>query len=181
MSAKQESASKWLGKKMTTARGTYIIASLFTILSAGCFVVFSWYLAVFAAEWLDNGLIIPRTLLIASAFLAGRYLFAHMESRYNYNAGNVIVANIKKEIYPILLNNSKLDSTSSTLYVTRISDDLRPYFAFFIPYSVATAVVSILLLIVAFWLEKWVAIVLMVATGHSYADGGGGDWCGIAS
>ncbi len=140
-----------------------MIASLFTLFSASCFVVFSWYLATFAAEWLDNGLIVPRTLLIASLFLAGRYLFAHLESRFNYRAGNEIVADIKKELYPKLLNNSKLDSTSSALYVTRISDDLRPYFAFFIPYSVATAVVSVLLLIVAFWLEKWVAIVLMVS------------------
>ena len=73
------------------------------------------------------------------------------------------MAQIKKELYPKLLNNNKLDSTTGALYVTRISDDLRPYFAFFIPYSVATAVVSILLLVVAFWLEKWVAIVLMIS------------------
>ncbi|NLJ00874.1 MAG: hypothetical protein GX371_06980, partial [Bacteroidales bacterium] len=163
MSENSKSASKWLSKKMAAARSTYMIASLFTLFSASCFVVFSWYLATFAAERLDNGLIVPRTLLIASLFLAGRYLFAHLESRFNYKAGNNIVAGIKKELYPKLLNNSQLDSTSSALYVTRVSDDLRPYFAFFIPYSVATAVVSILLLIVAFWLEKWVAIVLMVS------------------
>lgn len=163
MSENSKSASKWLSKKMAAARSTYMIASLFTLFSASCFVVFSWYLATFAAEWLDNGLVVPSTLLIASLFLAGRYLFAHLESRFNYRAGNEIVADIKKELYPKLLNNSKLDSTSSALYVTRVSDDLRPYFAFFIPYSVATAVVSILLLIVAFWLEKWVAIVLMVS------------------
>jgi ATP-binding cassette subfamily C protein CydD len=163
MSVKQESASKWLSKKMANARGTYMIASLFTLLSAGCFVVFAWYLSMFAAEWLDNGLIVPQTLLIAAVFLAGRYVFAHLESRFNYNAGNAIVANIKKELYPVLLNNSKLDSTSSALYVTRITDDLRPYFAFFIPYSVATGVVSTLLLVIVFWMEKWVAIVLLVS------------------
>lgn len=163
MSVKQESASKWLSKKMANARGTYMIASLFTLLSAGCFVVFAWYLSMFAAEWLDNGLVVPQTLLIAAAFLAGRYVFAHLESRFNYSAGNAIVANIKKELYPVLLNNSKLDSTSSALYVTRITDDLRPYFAFFIPYSVATGVVSTLLLVIVFWMEKWVAIVLLVS------------------
>lgn len=140
-----------------------MIASLFTLLSASCFVVFSWYLSTFSAQWLDHGLILPNTLIIASLFLAGRYLFAHLESRFNYKAGNRIVAGIKKELYPRLLNNSKLDSTTSTLYVTRVSDDLRPYFAFFIPYSVATAVVSILLLVITFWLEKWVAIILMVS------------------
>lgn len=140
-----------------------MIASLFTLLSASCFVVFSWYLSTFSAQWLDHGLILPNTLIIASLFLAGRYLFAHLESRFNYKAGNRIVAGLKKELYPRLLNNSKLDSTTSTLYVTRVSDDLRPYFAFFIPYSVATAVVSILLLVITFWLEKWVAIILMVS------------------
>lgn len=140
-----------------------MVASLFTFLSASCFVVFSWYLSTFAAQWLDSGMIVPNSLLIASLFLAGRYLFAHLESRCNYRASNDIVAQIKKELYPKLLNNNKLDSTTGALYVTRISDDLRPYFAFFIPYSVATAVVSILLLVVAFWLEKWVAIVLMIS------------------
>lgn len=148
---------------MAGERGTYMIASLFTLLSASCFVVFSWYLSTFSAQWLDHGLILPNTLIIASLFLAGRYLFAHLESRFNYKAGNRIVAGLKKELYPRLLNNSKLDSTTSTLYVTRVSDDLRPYFAFFIPYSVATAVVSILLLVITFWLEKWVAIILMVS------------------
>src|SRR5690554_5814578 len=86
MSEKSKSASKWLSKKMAAAKSTYMIASLFTLFSASCFVVFSWYLATFAAEWLDNGLIVARTLLIASLFLAGRYLFAHLESRFNYKA-----------------------------------------------------------------------------------------------
>ena len=163
MSVKEEGASKWLGKRMSGARKTYVLASFFTIISASCFVLFSWYLSVFAANWLDNGLIIPKTLIIASAFLAGRYFFANLESRFNYSAGNAIVADIKKELFPVLLNNNRLDSTSSALYVTKISDDLRPYFAFFVPYSVATVVVSILLLIIVFWIEIWVAIILLVA------------------
>src|SRR5690554_7731255 len=60
MSENSKSASKWLSKKMAAARSTYMIASLFTLFSASCFVVFSWYLATFAAEWLDNGLIVAR-------------------------------------------------------------------------------------------------------------------------
>ena len=163
MSAKQESASKWLGKRMSDARGNYIIASIFTLLSSGCFVVFSWYLSIFASTWLDNGIILPKLMIYASIFLAGRYIFAHLESRSNYSAGNAIVASIKKEIFPVLLRDSNLDSTSSALYVTKISDDLRPYFAFFVPYSVATAVVSIVLLVICFMVEKWVAIILLIS------------------
>ncbi len=163
MSTKQESASKWLGKRMAGARGYYVSASLFTLLSAGCFVIFSWYLSEFAASWLDNGLIVTETLLLASVFLAGRYIFANLESRFNYNAGNAIVADIKNELFPILLQDNKLSSTDSALYVTKISDDLKPYYAFFIPYSVATAVVSILLLVICFFIEKWVAMILMVS------------------
>ena len=71
MSENSKSASKWLSNKMAAARGTYMIASLFTLLSASCFVVFSWYLSTFAAEWLDNGLVVPNTLLVASLFLPG--------------------------------------------------------------------------------------------------------------
>ncbi|WP_298654106.1 ATP-binding cassette domain-containing protein [uncultured Proteiniphilum sp.] len=163
MSSDQESASRWLGKKMIEAKGPYIIASVFTIVSAGCFVVFCWYLSEFAASWLNEGLVLPNLLLYASAFLTGRYIFAHFASQCNYNAGNIIVSRIKKQIYPVLLNNSQLDSTSSALYVTRISDDLKPFFAFFIPYSVATVVVSTLLLAVSFWVEKWVAVILLVS------------------
>ncbi|MDD4778232.1 MAG: ATP-binding cassette domain-containing protein [Fermentimonas sp.] len=163
MSTKQESASGWLGKRMAGARGYYVAASLFTLLSAGCFVIFSLYLSEFAASWLDNGLIVTETLLIAALFLAGRYIFAHLESRFNYNAGNSIVAEIKKELFPVLLHDSKLNSTDSALYVTKISDDLRPYFAFFVPYSIATAVVSILLLVICFIVEKWVALILMIS------------------
>jgi ATP-binding cassette subfamily C protein CydD len=163
MSGNQMSASKWLGKRMSGARGSYIIASIFTLLSAGCFVVFSWYLSIFAATWLDNGIILPKLMIYASIFLAGRYLFAHLESRSNYYAGNEIVADIKKDLFPVLLRDSNLDSTSSALYVTKISDDLRPYFAFFVPYSVATAVVSVVLLVICFVVEKWVAIILLIA------------------
>ena len=163
MSAKQESASKWLGKRMSDARGNYIIASIFTLLSSGCFVVFSWYLSIFVASWLDNGIILPKLMIYASIFLAGRYIFAHLESRSNYYAGNEIVADIKKDLFPVLLRDSNLDSTSSALYVTKISDDLRPYFAFFVPYSVATAVVSIVLLVICFMVEKWVAIILLIS------------------
>ena len=163
MSTKQESASKWLGKRMAGARGYYVSASLFTLLSAGCFVIFSWYLSEFAASWLDNGLIVTETLLLASVFLAGRYIFANLESRFNYNAGNAIVADIKKELFPILLQDNKLSSTDSALYVTKISDDLKPYYAFFVPYSVATSIVSILLLVICFFIEKWVAMILMVS------------------
>lgn len=50
-----------------------------------------------------------------------------------------------------MLKNNKLNSTDSALYVTKISDDLKPYFAFFIPYSVATVVVSTLLLVISFY------------------------------
>ena len=163
MSAKQVSASKWLGKRMAGARGSYITASIFTLLSAGSFVVFSWYLAMFSSSWLDNGIILPKLMIYAAAFLAGRYIFAHFESRSNYNAGNKIVEGIKKELFPVLLQDSNLDSTSSALYMTKISDDLRPYFAFFVPYSVAVAVVSSLLLVVCFMVEKWVAIILLVS------------------
>ncbi len=163
MSAKQQSASGWLGKRMAMARATYVAASLYTLLSAASFVAFSWYLSEFAASWLNHGALRPEMLLPALAFLAGRYLFAHFESRSNYRAGNAIVAGIKKELYPVLLHENQLDSTTGALYMTKISDDLKPYFAFFIPYSVATVVVSILLLVICFFLEKWVALILMVS------------------
>src|SRR5690554_7106644 len=107
MSGNQMSASKWLGKRMSGARGSYIIASIFTLLSAGCFVVFSWYLSIFAATWLDNGIILPKLMIYASIFLAGRYLFAHLESRSNYYAGNEIVADIKKDLFPVLLREDR--------------------------------------------------------------------------
>lgn len=163
MSSNQESASLWLNKKLAKAKGAYISASIFTILSAGCFVVFCWYLSEFAALWLDDGVILPNILLYALVFLTGRYIFAHFASLFNYNAGNAIVSQIKKKLYPILLNNNQSDSVSSTLLVTRVSDDLKPYFAFFIPYSIASVLVSVMLLIISFWMEKWVGVVLLVS------------------
>jgi len=38
MSSKEESASRWLGKRLVEAKGAYISASVLTMLSAGCFV-----------------------------------------------------------------------------------------------------------------------------------------------
>jgi ATP-binding cassette, subfamily C, bacterial CydD len=131
MNSNQESASRWLTKWITEARRSYISASALTLLSAGCFVVFSWYLSEFAASWLNYGQILPHTLLYASVFLTGRYVFAHFSSLINYRAGNIIVSKIKKKLYPRLLNNSQSDSISSTLLVTRVSDDLKPFFSFF--------------------------------------------------
>lgn len=163
MSSKQETATRWLSKKLAEAKSTYFFASVLTAISAAFFVVFAWYLSIFAASWLDDGLILTEQLLLSLLFLAGRYIFAHFSSLMNYNAGNIIVSRIKKQVYPILLNNSQLDSTTSTLYVTKISDDLKPYFAFFVPYSVASVLVSILLLIVCFWVEKWVGFVLLIS------------------
>lgn len=163
MSSNQENASRWLGKKIAEAKGAYISASAFTILSAGCFVIFCWYLSEFAASWLNEGVILLNTLLFALLFLTGRYLLAHFASLFNYNAGNIIVSKIKKELYPILLNNSKQDSVSSTLLVTRVSDDLKPFYAFFIPYAMASVMVSSFLLVICFWVEKWVALALMVS------------------
>ncbi|WP_108823381.1 ATP-binding cassette domain-containing protein [Dysgonomonas sp. Marseille-P4361] len=163
MSSNPESASSWLGKKIIEAKGAYISASILTVLSAGCFVIFGWYLAVFAASWLIDGKILPSTLLYSSIFLTGRYIFAHFASQFNYKAGNIIVSRIKKKLYPILLNSSKYDSVSSTLLVTRVSDDLKPFYAFFIPYAIASILVSVLLLIICFWMEKWVGLALLVS------------------
>lgn len=163
MSTNQENASRWLGKKIAEAKSAYISASMLTVLSAGCFVVFCWYLSEFAASWLNDGLLLPNALLYASLFLLGRYAFAHFASLFNYKAGNIIVSKIKKRLYPILLNNNKFDSISSTLFVTRISDDLKPFYAFFIPYLMASLIVSGMLLVICFWMEKWVGIALLVS------------------
>ncbi|SBW06840.1 ATP-binding cassette domain-containing protein [uncultured Dysgonomonas sp.] len=163
MSSNQENASRWLGKKIAEAKSAYISASMLTVLSAGCFVVFCWYLSEFAASWLNDGLLLPNALLYASLFLLGRYIFAHFASLFNYKAGNIIVSKIKKRLYPILLNNNKFDSISSTLFVTRISDDLKPFYAFFIPYLMASLIVSGMLLVICFWMEKWVGIALLVS------------------
>ncbi|MBP1618034.1 MAG: thiol reductant exporter [Bacteroidetes bacterium] len=159
----QPNASRWLGQRLAEAKGAYIVASVLTLLSAGCFIVFSWYLSDFAALWLQKGQLTPKFLIYALAFLAGRYVFAHFASQSNYNAGNIIVSKIKKKLYPMLLNNNQSDSVSSTLFVTRISDDLKPFFAFFIPYSIASVLVSSLVLAVSFWVEKWVALILLIS------------------
>lgn len=163
MSSNQDSSSRWLSKKIAEAKGAYMLASAFTILSAGSFVVFCWYLSEFAASWLDHGLLLLNSLLYALIFLTGRYIFAHFASIFNYKAGNIIVSKVKKELYPILLNNNKLDSVASTLYVTRICEDLKPFYSFFIPYAMASLLVSGMLLIISFWMEKWVGLTLLVS------------------
>ena len=162
MNSKQESASGWLGKSMAEAKGAYLSASLMTILSAGCFVAFSWYLSGFAASWLVGGQVLAYQLLYAVAFITGRYIFAHFASVLNYSAGNVIVAKVKKRLYPELLNNNQTDSISSTLLVTRATDDLKPFYSFFIPYALASVLVGGLLLVVSFWMDKWVGYTLLV-------------------
>ena len=162
MNSKQESASGWLGKSMAEAKGAYLSASLMTILSAGCFVAFSWCLSAFAASWLVGGQVLAHQLLYAVAFITGRYVFAHFASVLNYNAGNVIVAKVKKRLYPELLNNNQTDSISSTLLVTRATDDLKPFYSFFIPYALASVLVGGLLLVVSFWMDKWVGYTLLV-------------------
>lgn len=162
MNSKQESASGWLGKSMAEAKSAYLSASLMTILSAGCFVAFSWYLSAFAASWLVGGQVLAHQLLYAVAFITGRYVFAHFASVLNYNAGNVIVAKVKKKLYPELLNNNQTDSISSTLLVTRATDDLKPFYSFFVPYALASVLVGGLLLVVSFWMDKWVGYTLLV-------------------
>lgn len=162
MNSKQESASGWLGKSMAEAKSAYLSASLMTILSAGCFVAFSWYLSAFAASWLVDGQVLAHQLLYAVVFITGRYVFAHFASVLNYSAGNVIVAKVKKRLYPELLNNNQTDSISSTLLVTRATDDLKPFYSFFIPYALASVLVGGLLLVVSFWMDKWVGYTLLV-------------------
>lgn len=161
MSSDQKSASKWLGKSIKDARSAYVYASAMTFLSAGCFVVFSWFLSDFAALWLLEGEVLPLKLVYSAASLTGRYIFAHFASIINFNAGNIIATKVKKKIYPALLNNSQSDAISSTLLVTRAADDLKPFYAFFIPYAIASFVVSGLLLVVVFLMEKWVGYVLL--------------------
>jgi ATP-binding cassette, subfamily C, bacterial CydD len=161
MSSNPENASKWLGKLTADAKLPYLYASLITILSASCFVGFSWYLSNFAATWLNTGQVIPINLLYATVFMAGRYVFAHVASLLNYSAGNAIVSKLKMKLYPKLLQNNQTDSIASTLLVTRAADDMKPFFSFFIPYAMASVIVSFVLLIVCFWLEKWVGYILL--------------------
>lgn len=163
MSSNQESASRWLGKRMAEAKSAYIAASVLTMLSAGCFVFFGWFVSGFAAEWLVAGQLVPQKLFAAMAFLAARYLFAYFASIANYNAGNLVVARIKKTLYPALLRNNRIDSVTGTLLVTRVSDDLKPFYSFFVPYAIASVLVSLMLLGVSFWFEMWVGFVLLIS------------------
>jgi ATP-binding cassette subfamily C protein CydD len=163
MDSTPKSASQWLNKKIPEAKNTYISAAGLTVLSTGCFVVFSWYLSGFAASWLYNGLILPQTLLYALIFLTGRYVCAHFASKLNYRAGNIIVSKIKKRLYPVLLNDNRSDSVSSALLVSGVSDDMKPYFSYFIPYFMASILSCTLLLAVSFSMEKWVGFVLLIS------------------
>ncbi len=162
MSSNKESTSQWLIKYATLAKKFYISASVLTLLSAGCFVIFSWLVAEFASKWLNTGQTIPHNLLYASLFLTGRYVFAHFASILNYKAGKTIVSAIKTKLYPRLLNDNQIDSITGTLLVTRVSDDLKPFFSFFIPYGIATVLVGILLLGISFYFEIWVGIALLL-------------------
>jgi len=163
MSSKQDSPSKWLGKWIKDVKYIYFNASVLIVVSAACFVGFSWYLSNFAGLWLEKGQLAPENLTYAALFLVGRYVFAHGAALLNYSAGNRIVSNLKKQLYPRLLNNNQTDSIASTLLVTRASDDMKPFFSFFVPYAIASVVVSFVLLIVSFWLEKWVGYILLVS------------------
>ncbi|OJX90599.1 MAG: hypothetical protein BGP01_04245 [Paludibacter sp. 47-17] len=163
MSSNQESASRWLSKRLAEAKNAYLAASVLTVLSAVCFVFFGWYVADFAARWLVDGRLLPQQLLIALVCLAGRYLLAYYASVINYNAGNQVVARIKTQLYPRLLHNNRIDSVAATLLVTRVSDDLKPFYSFFMPYAIASVLVSVLLLAVSFWFEMWVGLVLLIA------------------
>lgn len=161
MDYEPENASKWLSKSIHAAKISYLFASVLTLISAASFVMFSWYLSVFANLWLTEGQIMTHNLFYASGFLAGRYVFAHVASVINYDAGNSIVAQLKTKLYPLLLNTSQHDSIASTLFVTRTSDDLKPYYAFFIPYALASVLVGTFLLVVCFWFDKWVGFILL--------------------
>jgi ATP-binding cassette subfamily C protein CydD len=162
MKNKQESTFKWLTKRMRVALPEYIAATALTLLSAVCFVGFSWFIALFAALWLEKGLTIHQHLYYASLFLLGRYVFAYFASILNYRSGNKIVSAIKRKIYPALLNNSQTDSVSASMLVTRISDDLKPYFSFFIPHAISSALVGILILYISFYFEPWVGFSLLI-------------------
>lgn len=162
MESIQGNASRWLVKWMAEAKRFYVCASLMTLLSAGCYIFFSWYLSSYAARWLVLGEITSFKLILAAFFMAGRYLFAHLASIANHKAGEVVVARVKEDLYPKLLNSNHTDSISSTLLVTRVSDDMKPFFSFFIPHALASALVGILMLSVAFGFELWVGISLLL-------------------
>ena len=81
MSLKEESASRWLGKRLVEAKSAYISASVLTIVSAGCFIFFAWYVSDFAAAWLVDGQLIPQKLLLGLVFLTGRYGRTNQQQR----------------------------------------------------------------------------------------------------
>jgi len=162
MSSEQESASKWLAKSAKTAWVEYLTATVMIVLSATCFVAFSWYLSTFANAWLVNEQIRGSELIIAAAAIAGRYIFAHFASLLNYKAGNKIAFRIKQQLYPQLLADNSYDSVSATLMTTKASDDLKPFYSFFIPYAMASVTVGGLLLGISLWSDKWVGYALMV-------------------
>lgn len=163
MDSIDKSATRWLNKKIIEAKGNYIAASMFTVFSAVSFVFFAWYFSIFASLWLIEDVISPNYLFYALLFLTGRYVLAYFASLQNYGAGNSIVSKIKKRLYPILLKDNALDSTSAALYLTKITDDLKPYFSFFIPYAIASVAVSVPLLVVYFAIEKWIGLILLIS------------------
>lgn len=163
MNTQSQTPSRWLNQKVAEAKKEYAFAAVFVVASAACFAVFCWYLSGFAATWLTDGTLSARLLVQSLSFLTGRYVFAHFASLQNNRAGDAIVSRIKKRAYPVLLQNNRLESTTSALYVTKVADDLKAYFAFFVPYAAASVIVSLSLLMVCFWVEKWVGFVLLLS------------------
>lgn len=163
MKEKPENETRWVMRWAVEQKWSYIWASLFTLLSAACFVFFSWFISDFSATWLVDQELQPRVLVYALCFLAGRYAFAQWASVLNYRAGSSIVEKVKQQLYPRLLHDNQSDSISSTLLLTRVSDDLKPFFSFFIPYAVASILVGILLLVISFSFEFWVGLILLGA------------------
>lgn len=163
MSLTPPTATRWLNNKVTDSKDIYLWSAFFTLISAVCFVFFCWFLSNFAATWLTSNILRPHWLLYSLVFLAGRYIFAHFASLMNYNAANKIVSRVKQELYPTLLHNNNLDSTESTLYLTKVADDLKSYFSSFVPNALASIVVSTSLLVICFWIEKWVGFILLIS------------------
>lgn len=159
----QYSASKWLNRKLSEAKKQYIYALLFTLSSAAAYIGFSWFLSRFAAFWTESARIEIKLLGIAACFLGGRYFFAHFALIFNYNAGDKIVSRLKSEAYPKLLHNNELDTASSTLYLTKMADDLKPYYTSFISNAMAAVTVSLLIFCVCLFIDGWVAFILIVS------------------
>ncbi len=163
MSSQPQTATRWLNNKITSLKGAYMWSGLLALISAISFVFFCWYLSEFAALWLIDNIIQHNKLLYALLFLAGRYILAHFASLVNYDTAKKIVSGIKRELHPTLLNDNRLDATESTVLLTKVADDLKHYFSTFIPNAIATAIVSLCLLIVAFYIETWVGVVLLIS------------------